>query len=236
MSEKIEQILEILQIVKSLHRDDPSTSTKEHRIHAVNEVAGQRGVLITTISDKYRRQLSPHLTNTEDFDILLSRWLQEGPSELQNILLYHSRSNQDRERVKRFLASSQAPPTPQAEDISEPPRPERVKQEIYRVLRDTALAREIKESQRYKCQLCGNVLKFSDGTLYAEAHHVKPLGKPHNGPDVGENIICVCPNCHALVDYGSIQLNPMGLKDIGIEYIEYHNREIYGKRNGATTK
>ena len=116
-----------------------------------------------------------------------------------------------------------------AEDINEPKGPGRVKQETYRILRDTALARKVKESNNYKCQICGKKLELNEEKLYAEAHHIKPLGKPHNGPDICENIICVCPNHHALLDYGAIKLNGNNLQEIGTQYIDYHNEQIFGK-------
>ncbi len=30
----------------------------------------------------------------------------------------------------------------------------------------------------------------------------RPLGSPHNGPDAPDNILCLCPNHHALFDHG----------------------------------
>lgn len=119
--------------------------------------------------------------------------------------------------------------TPFAFDIGEPAKPERVLQETYRILRDTSLARMVKESYQYRCQICGQTLKLSDGSLYAEAHHIIPLGKPHNGLDIRGNIICVCPNDHVLLDYGAIKLDGSSLEGIGKEYIDYHNNNIYGK-------
>jgi predicted restriction endonuclease len=119
--------------------------------------------------------------------------------------------------------------TPQAIDINEPTQPERVLQETYRVLRDTGLARMVKESHQYRCQICGQTLKLSDGAPYAEAHHIIPLGKPHNGPDVRNNILCVCPNDHVLLDYGAIKLSEEDLIGIDKNSIEYHNEKIYGK-------
>ena len=119
--------------------------------------------------------------------------------------------------------------TPLAIDIEEPSQPERVKQETYRILRDTALARMVKESYNYQCQICGKRLKLNGHIPYAEAHHIMPLGKPHNGPDVRSNILCVCPNDHVLLDYGAIKLDKNSLKGIGKEYIDYHNENIYGK-------
>jgi predicted HNH restriction endonuclease len=118
--------------------------------------------------------------------------------------------------------------TPRAIDIEELTQPERVLQETYRILRDTTLARKVKESHKYRCQICGETLKLADGTPYAEAHHVMPLGKPHNGPDVRSNILCVCPNDHVLLDYGSIKLDGDRLDGIGRDYINYHNHNIYG--------
>jgi len=123
--------------------------------------------------------------------------------------------------------------TPVASDISEPPQ--RVQTELYRVLRDTKLTREIKIKHGYKCQICESPpLRISDTTLYAEVHHIKPLGSPHDGPDIEENIVCVCPNCHVLLDYGATALDIDKLvyssaHKLGKEYIDYHNYKIFGK-------
>jgi hypothetical protein len=124
-------------------------------------------------------------------------------------------------------------PTPIAADIAEPPK--RISTETYRILRDTKLVIEIKKSHGFQCQVCHNPpLKLNDAKLYAEGHHIKPLGSPHDGTDVRENILCVCPNCHVLLDYGAIDLNLDQLSNssahtIGREYIDYHNHKIYRK-------
>ncbi len=133
------------------------------------------------------------------------------------------------EQVRGISTSVIPQLTPIAIDIKEPNQPERVKQEIYRILRDTELARMVKESNQYQCQICEQVLKLKDEIPYAEAHHIMPLGIPHNGPDVRDNILCVCPNCHVLLDYGAINLDVTLLKGIGKEYIDYHNDNIFGK-------
>jgi predicted restriction endonuclease len=69
--------------------------------------------------------------------------------------------------------------------------------------------------------------------MYAEAHHIKPLGRPHNGLDVAENIIVLCPNHHVQLDYGALKLSRETVQSIhghyiASQYIEYHNSEIYG--------
>lgn len=123
--------------------------------------------------------------------------------------------------------------TPLASDIAESEGPSRVHSEVYRILRDTELARKIKLLHKNLCQLCGNTVSLADGSTYAEAHHIRPLGRPHNGPDVAENIIVLCPNHHVQLDFGALKLAPENLRSIhghhiGSQFIEYHNTEIYG--------
>lgn len=125
--------------------------------------------------------------------------------------------------------------TPLASDLdSTSDTPQKILMETYRVLRDTALARQIKEIHNYICQVCGIApIQLSNGNYYAEAHHLMPLGK-HRGPDIVENIICVCPNCHVKVDYGVISLQIDRLQThkthiIDNKFVEYHNKEILNK-------
>lgn len=138
---------------------------------------------------------------------------------------------------QRFIAesvsasSAPASPTPHAADI-EPPSGDRVLATSYRILRDTELARRVKSIHRYECQLCGHTIQLPDGNRYAEAHHIRGLGEPHNGHDVIGNILCVCPNHHAELDYGATELALSKLRidpahPIDGKYIEYHNRYIY---------
>jgi 5-methylcytosine-specific restriction protein A len=101
-----------------------------------------------------------------------------------------------------------------------------------RIVRDTKVSLWVKYVHEYKCQICGITLKIGEDKFYAEAHHIKPLGNGHNGADVVENIICVCPNHHALLDLGAIQIEQSELRhveghEINPEYIEYHNTVIY---------
>ena len=112
--------------------------------------------------------------------------------------------------------------------------PGRKRQEIYRVLRDTKLACQIKLLNHHCCQLCGTSILLADGKNYSEAHHIKPLGRPHNGPDIVSNIIVLCPNHHVMLDYGAIKLNISDIQmnadhTISEEFIEYHNERIFGE-------
>jgi predicted HNH restriction endonuclease len=107
--------------------------------------------------------------------------------------------------------------------------------QVYRIIRDTKLCREIKKLHNYKCQLCGLTIKLPTENYYAEAHHIIPLGSPHCGADKAENIIVVCPNHHAMLDYGVVKLelamiNAHAKHQISLDSIAYHNQKIYGER------
>jgi predicted restriction endonuclease len=86
----------------------------------------------------------------------------------------------------------------------------------------------IKEVHSDTCQICRCRLELTTGSYYSEGHHLKPLGEPHNGPDVAGNILCVCPNCHAKLDFGAIRIDVADLHKapghpIRPEFIDYHN-------------
>lgn len=70
-----------------------------------------------------------------------------------------------------------------------------------RIVRSTATAQRVKEIHGYRCQVCGFFIQIKSGP-YAEAAHIQPLGRPHNGPDVPENILCLYPNHHVMFDNG----------------------------------
>jgi hypothetical protein len=132
---------------------------------------------------------------------------------------------------RQFLPSD-VPITPTASDINAPPE-ERVAVNTYRILRDTELARRVKTLHNYECQICGHTIHLPGAQRYAESHHIQPLGSPHNGPDKLGNIICVCPNHHAALDYAAIAISLAALRThpqhmIGTEFVDYHNKRLTG--------
>ncbi len=138
--------------------------------------------------------------------------------------------------------------TPKASDLEEPTveelltlpdgneAPSRVELVTYRILRDSKLARDIKKLHNDQCQVCGATITFPDGRTYSEAHHIIPLGGIHKGPDVAENIIVLCPNCHARCDQWDLELRLEDIRQIpehriSAESLEYHSqqqRSLYG--------
>jgi len=126
--------------------------------------------------------------------------------------------------------------TPKAADLPAGTKePEREYTTTYRVLRDTNLARKLKLLHNNSCQICGLQIQLPNEKLYSEAHHIIPLGTPHNGSDTPENIIVLCPNHHVMCDYGAIELSLKDIKQISNhavskKSIEYHNEVIRGTK------
>jgi hypothetical protein len=127
---------------------------------------------------------------------------------------------------------SMLPVTPHASDLhaSEAEATQRVRYEVYRVIRDTEVVKRLKRMPNHRCQLCGSFIRLSDGRLYSEGHHIKPLGGRHAEPDVEQNILILCPHHHAICDYfatrldlGAIRLHPE--HRVSSDFIEYHNSE-----------
>lgn len=98
-------------------------------------------------------------------------------------------------------------PTLVPTDVDNPNPPDRMTIEVTRVIRDTKTSKNLKKLYSDKCQICNIVLKLSDRN-YSETHHLQPLGKTHQGPDIQENMLVVCPNHHAQLDYLALTINP----------------------------
>lgn len=115
-------------------------------------------------------------------------------------------------------------------------------------LRNTFLATEIKRRYDNICQVCRSPVLLVNRTHYAEAHHLRPLGSPHHGPDVLGNIIVLCPNHHVMFDRGAATIEPDSLCLVHTEqgvfgsdarlyleswhplnrrYLDYHNGQVF---------
>lgn len=120
--------------------------------------------------------------------------------------------------------------------------PIRTFSEGFRVARDSRPVKELKLLYDYKCSLCDSHLTGVNQPI-VEVHHLIPLGKPHDGLDIKENMIVLCPNHHAQFDAGVLFLSTslevynifgeMVKKEIqNLHYISkdsiiYHNEFLY---------
>jgi putative restriction endonuclease len=76
---------------------------------------------------------------------------------------------------------------------------------VQRLVRNTAVTQWVKEHHDYVCQVCGLRL-LTAGGAYAEGAHIRPVGRPHQGPDALDNVLCLCPNDHVRLDRGVIMI------------------------------
>ncbi len=121
-------------------------------------------------------------------------------------------------------------------------RPERIKRTSSVIRRRTHLAEGVKALYGHHCQVCGIRLETPGGN-YAEAAHIRPLGSGHKGPDEFENLLCLCPNHHVLLDRGawtvSEDMKLIGTRfpelrlraehPVALAHLRYHRERIYGR-------
>jgi putative restriction endonuclease len=118
---------------------------------------------------------------------------------------------------------------------------------INTTIRDTKLGESIKKIYSYRCQVCDVYLKTPNQPVAIGAH-IKGLGRPHNGPDILENMLCLCPNHHDqfdkysfYIDYKTLKIKELeGYKNLKLnlnqkhkldrEFLKYHY-ENYLKNN-----
>lgn len=138
------------------------------------------------------------------------------------------------------------PAVPQLEPGFELPQTRSVVRNLR--LRCTLLATQLKREYESTCQVCRSPLVLRETKFYAEAHHVRPLGRPHFGPDVPGNILVLCPNHHVMFDRGALAVAPISLEirhavsdqfpagqrlfvkewhKIGVEFLQYHEQCIF---------
>jgi hypothetical protein len=102
---------------------------------------------------------------------------------------------------------------------------------VNRIIRDTAIVRQLKALYQDVCQVCRKALSAKDGATYSEGHHVRPLGGVHRGSDTEDNILILCPNCHACCDLGFISFDETailwkGSHRVSAANLSYHNKEL----------
>lgn len=113
--------------------------------------------------------------------------------------------------VCRFLLTQLAEdPNPAAQALPESPEgnaaPQRTRRTISQVKRLAEVRKHVLKSYRFTCQACSVKLMIKDQP-YAEGAHIRAVGYPHNGPDSTDNMLCLCPNCHAQFDAGAITVD-----------------------------
>jgi hypothetical protein len=73
-------------------------------------------------------------------------------------------------------------------------------------VRDRRKAAALKTHYGNTCTICGVRLQVGERRFYSEAAHIRPLGKPYDGPDKASNMLVLCPNHHLQFDRGIVRL------------------------------
>ncbi len=114
--------------------------------------------------------------------------------------------------IWRFRLVKSPPSNPVTNPAPSPPPSGNQKRQfstVQRLVRNTAVTQWVKELYGYRCQVCGDVLETPAGP-YAEGAHLRPVGRPHDGPDEAQNVLCLCPNDHVRLDRGVIGIADNG--------------------------
>ena len=123
--------------------------------------------------------------------------------------------------------------------------PSRVTSTTNRIQRNVKVSEKVKGIYNHRCQVCDAFLPSPSGPIAIGAH-IQGLGRPHNGPDIIENMLCLCPNHHDQFDNFSYYIDPVNLEIVGLddfkgkkinidkrhkinsEFLQYH-KELYLK-------
>ncbi|WP_287595793.1 hypothetical protein [Thermomonas sp.] len=108
MSQKIDDVLQVLAGIRGGYRKDKPEPLRRVRIRVVRQIAKQRGVDYQTIADAYIRRLAPDIKRTPAFDRLAEEWLASGSPSLQRILESHALDRGDPARIREFFTSAAA--------------------------------------------------------------------------------------------------------------------------------
>lgn len=103
MSQKIDDVLEVLGRIRRGHRPGHSRSVQEARIRAIHDIAKERGVTHQTIADAYLRRLKPDIDGTPQFDKVVNEWLSGKADSLRRVLEKHALDRGDELEIQRFF-------------------------------------------------------------------------------------------------------------------------------------
>lgn len=210
MSQRISEILEVVRDVAD--RYIPGMSEKdvrELRIKALDRVARRRSILVTTVSDKFRRQLHPTITGTSEFDRVLFGWLDSQALALQLALEKNASHPDDFARI-RTLFGNDSLRKQVAEDLAglqeEEGGTEGAKKArlVSYFERNPALRAAAIAIHGTTCKACGfnfEAAYGAHGKNYIEVHHVVRISTLPEPSTVKpkDDLTVLCSNCHRMV-------------------------------------
>jgi 5-methylcytosine-specific restriction enzyme A len=99
------------------------------------------------------------------------------------------------QRAKERVLSKQTPAELKKRAIKAPPKPNKRSASVVQFIRNPAIATYVKLAAGGKCDLCQMPAPFEkNGEPFLHCHHVVWLAR--GGPDIIQNTVAICPNCH----------------------------------------
>jgi len=216
MSERIKQILEVIEKVREQFQSTPGYhSVKGMRIRAGHSVASRRGITNQTVLPKFITQLRPDVKCADDFDKLLEKWLVYDSDELKNIVLKRKVDHQDVELITKAFYKASEGDILLAQEYGYDPNEETFKEGKLQLRlhlvkeRNRRLVIHAKEkwnreqNGRVVCSVCSFSFPETYGQVgvgFVEAHHIQPISSltPHTIVSL-DDIVPVCSNCHSML-------------------------------------
>lgn len=93
----------------------------------------------------------------------------------------------------------------------------RVFVQAQRQSRDRRQVLYLKQLYDHQCAVCGRAIALDLTRKYSEAGHIRPVGKPFDGPDHLSNMLVFCPNHHKAFDYGALVLVAAGADGFSVK-------------------
>jgi predicted restriction endonuclease len=112
---------------------------------------------------------------------------------------------QEDDEGRLLLAHEPVEEGPVVDEFEAGPAP-RIANTGSRTVRKSVIVDQVKGWYSNSCQVCGRTLRVAGGNSYSQGAHIKGLGRPHDGPDITSNVLCLCPNDHILFDNGALYL------------------------------
>ena len=219
-----------LMVEVANQRFGPATFQRRQLMDATEQIARERGFW-TKEDDELSGSVGTKSSGLADIDYRFSDLARWG-------MIISNRRNYWRLASPKSPAASEYVQPPS--DIAAPPA--RIETHVQRIVRDTNAAKSLKTLYDYKCQVCGLRIEPASGSFYIEVHHVRPLGGEHRGLDIHSNMLVLCPNHHAMFDFGIPQFVTSTKILIGeanhdltckhnltADVITYHNEQIHSK-------
>jgi len=229
MSERIEQTVEVIQIVRdSFNPGDTIWQIGQKRIESEHKIAVKHGKTKQTIQSKYITQMKPHIKKARHFDELLHSWLSESSPELRDVLLSYANNDNDLNLIRTLFPESSFEDMHISVEFDHEPEDVEYREgkSVYRIHlskeRNRTLVKKVKaiwykqNNGNIKCSVCKFSFtefygEFGDG--FIEAHHDYPLSQLSEETIVQvSDLSPICANCHRMIHRSRLAITCDGLK------------------------